>query len=414
VRFDAPRGTEDHLPGREPVREAIVSVAKQVARNYGYRRIITPTFEDTQLFQRTSGIGSDVVQKEMYSFADQAGRELTLRPEGTASVARAYVQHGLNTEPQPVKLYYISPMFRYARSQRGRFREFWQIGLEAIGTDDPALDAELIAAFRALSRNLQTVPLRLEINSIGDARCRPAYVERLRKYLRRHQMKLDAETLHRLDVSPLRVFDSKNPAMQRLLAQAPKITDHLCQECEEHFAAVRRYLRAMNIRPKVVPTLVRGLDYYTRTVWEFHNFRLGSQSSVCAGGRYDELIRQVGGRATPAVGWAAGIERIDLSLPESRRPSPEPLDVLFLFEDGSLKRELMAVIDDLRAHYICDLIFGKRRSRRQFSDVARRDPEFLVTVARGNMELRDRKGNKSRFRSPERLQNALRRRLARG
>ena len=307
MKLEAPKGTLDVLPAEQPLRDAVVGAAETVAALAAYGRILTPTFEDTELFVRTSGGGSDVVQKEMYTFEDRAGRSLTLRPEGTAPVARAYVEHGLHREPQPVKTFYVEPMYRYAAPQKGRYREFWQIGFEAMGSDDPALDAELIGLFREIERRLEIGGTRLELNSIGDRECRPAYVERLRAYLADHDADLDEDARRKAEASPLRVFDTKSPRVREALAGAPTIADSLCEPCREHFAAVRSYLDAGGIDYELVPTLVRGLDYYTRTVWEFVNEGLGAaQATICAGGRYDYLVEEIGGPAPPRGGWGAG------------------------------------------------------------------------------------------------------------
>jgi histidyl-tRNA synthetase len=248
VTIEAPRGTLDVLPAEQPLRDAIVSATEEAASLYGYGRIVTPVFEDTELFARTSGAASDVVQKEMYTFEDRAGRSLTLRPEGTAPVARAYLEHGLHREPQPVKTFYVAPMYRYAAPQKGRYREFWQIGFEAMGTSDPAADAELIALFRDIERRLRIDGTRLELNSIGDRECRPAYVEELRAFLARHEGELDEDIRRKAETSPLRVFDTKNRAVEAVLAHAPRIADALCDACRAHFVRVRAYLDAEGIR----------------------------------------------------------------------------------------------------------------------------------------------------------------------
>ena len=251
----------------------------------------------------------------MYTFEDRGERSLTLRPEGTAQVCRAYVEHGLQREPQPVKTWMVAPMFRYARPQKGRYREFWQLSVEAVGSDDPALDAELIALQAAWLKALG-IETTLLLNSIGDRACRPAYLERLEKWLDEHSSELDSEARHKRETSPLRVFDTKNPALAALLEGAPTIGDALCDGCREHFEAVRRYLDAMDVRYQLAPRLVRGLDYYTRTAFEFVAPGLGAQDTVSAGGRYDYLVETIGGPPTPAVGFASGIERIVLSLDE--------------------------------------------------------------------------------------------------
>ncbi len=253
MTIEAPRGTLDVLPAEQPLRDLIVGTAEALAALYGYGRIVTPVFEDTELFARTSGAGSDVVQKEMYTFEDRSGRSLTLRPEGTAPVARAYLEHGLHREPQPVKTFYVAPMYRYAAPQKGRYREFWQIGVEAMGSDDPALDAEQIQLFAELERRLGIEGTRLELNSIGDRACRPAYVEALTEFLAAHDAELDEDARAKARTSPLRVFDSKNPAVQEVLAEAPTIGESLCDACREHFEAVRAYLSACGRRLRGEP-----------------------------------------------------------------------------------------------------------------------------------------------------------------
>jgi histidyl-tRNA synthetase len=266
--YQAPRGTHDVLPSDERWWQ-VVRELEELSALYGWRRIQTPGFEDTALFQRTSGEASDVVDKEMYTFADRSDRSLTLRPEGTAPIARAYVEHGLHREPQPVKAYTIAPMYRYSAPGRGRYREHWQWSVEAIGSADPAIDGELIQLYTELLRRLGVTQWELQLNSIGDAECRPAYVERLNAWLDAHDDVLDDETRHKRATSPLQVFDVKNPRLRAALEAAPKIGDSLCDSCREHFEAVRRHLDLYGVPYTVVPTLVRGLDYYSRTTFEF-------------------------------------------------------------------------------------------------------------------------------------------------
>src|SRR5215216_5951371 len=338
-KFEAPRGTQDILPAQQPLWDRVFREADGLCAAYGYRRITTPIFEDTELFARTSGEGSDVVQKEMYTFTDRGDRSLTLRPEATASVARAYVQHGLHREPQPVKTFFIGPIYRYAAPQRGKFREFWQLNVEAMGSDDPAIDAEIIQLFSELLRRLEIEGWWLELNSIGDRNCRPAYLEQLDAWLEEHAYELDEDTLAKRRTSPLRVFDNlhqKPESVQRALETAPKIGESLCEECQAHFDAVRRFLDAYGVEYRLTPTLVRGLDYYTRTTFEFMGKALGAQSSLCGGGRYDYLIEELGGPPTPAVGFASGIERLVLSLTEQgvETPSP-PVEVFFAVEEDA-------------------------------------------------------------------------------
>jgi histidyl-tRNA synthetase len=351
-KFEAPRGTQDILPAQQPLWERVIGEAEDLCAAYGYRRITTPIFEDTELFARTSGAGSDVVQKEMYTFTDRGDRSLTLRPEATASVARAYIEHGLHREPQPVKTYSIGPAFRYSAPQRGKFREFWQLNIEAMGTDDPAIDAEIIQLFAELLKRLGIEGAWLELNSIGDRNCRPAYLERLNAWLDQHMSELDDETLAKRTTSPLRVFDNlpqKPEPVQRALAEAPKIGESLCEECQVHFDAVRRYLDAYGVEYRLVPTLVRGLDYYTRTTFEFMAEALGAQLSLAGGGRYDYLIEEIGGPPTPAVGIASGVERLVLSLEQQGvEAEPPAIDVFFAVEDDGARPEVLAALADLR------------------------------------------------------------------
>jgi histidyl-tRNA synthetase len=388
VKIQAPRGTLDVLPAEQPRRLAVLDAARSTAEDYGYGLIVTPTFEDTELFARTSGQGSDVVQKEMYTFEDRSGRSLTLRPEGTAPVARAYLENGMHREPQPVKTYYIGPMFRYAAPQKGRYREFWQIGFEAMGSDDPAVDAELIQLFAELERRAGVRHTRLELNSIGDRECRPAYVERLRAFLAEHRDALDEETLRRAEVSPLRVFDTKIDAVRGVLAGAPTIGDSLCASCREHFASVRGFLDAYGVEYELEPTLVRGLDYYTRTVFEFVNEDLAAaQASICAGGRYDYLIEEIGGAPTPGVGWAAGVERMVMSGPgEAERPA---LDVFVVSDRPSDRAAVLAQLAELRrAGLSADTDYAGRSLKGQMTQAGRTAARLVVRVSGDSATLR--------------------------
>src|SRR4051812_29859753 len=278
----------------------------EVGALYGYHRIDTPALEDTELIIRTSGGGSDVVQKETYTFEDRDGRSLTLRPEATAPICRAYVQHGLHREPQPQKLYTTGPMWRYDRPQKGRYREHWQLSVEAIGTDDPAIDAEVIQLYADLLRRLGVSQYTLELNSIGDRNCRPAYMERLAAWLDEHDADLDDEARSKRTTTPLRVFDVNSDRVQAVLAGAPKIGESLCDECREHFARVRAFLDAYGVAYELRPTLVRGLDYYTRTTFEFKDEAIGAKDTICGGGRYDGLIEEIGGGPAPGIGVGGG------------------------------------------------------------------------------------------------------------
>ncbi len=293
-----------------------------MAKLYGYERIDTPTFEDTGLFARSVGEDTDIVKKEMYTFEDRGRSSLTLRPEGTAPVCRAYLEHGMKNQPQPVKLYYIASIFRYERPQAGRYRQHYQFGYEAIGDGDPALDGEVIdIAWRFLaSVNLRKMSLQL--NSIGCKKCRPAYIAALKGYYASHTQELCPECQTRLKINPLRLLDCKKPACQQLADSAPKSIDYLCPECADHFRQLKRYLELLRLPFVVNHHLVRGLDYYTRTVFEIQPEGGGAQSTLVGGGRYDDLIEELGGRPTPALGFAAGIERIILNLKQQKVAVP--------------------------------------------------------------------------------------------
>jgi histidyl-tRNA synthetase len=398
VTFESPRGTHDVLPAEQPLWQRIIREAEDLCALYGYRRITTPLFEDTGLFARTSGEGSDVVQHEMYTFTDRGDRSLTLRPEGTAPVARAYIQHGLHREPQPVKTFFIGPMYRYAAPQRGKFREFWQFNVEAMGSGDPAVDAEVIQLFAELLRRIEIHGWWLELNSIGDRNCRPAYLEKLNAWLDEHAGELDEETRAKRETSPLRVFDNlaqKPESVREALARAPKIGESLCEECEAHFATVRRYLDAYGVEYRLTPTLVRGLDYYTRTTFEFMGEALGAQSSLCGGGRYDYLIEEIGGPPTPAVGFASGIERLILSLVEQgvEEASPE-VDVFFAVEDDEVRSEVLTAMGELRrAGRAAETDYAGRSLKGQLTQAGRVGARATV-IARGDGATVRRTGEK--------------------
>ena len=378
--FEAPRGTHDILPSEQPLWRLVTSEAERLCSLYGYRPIQTPMFEDTALFARTAGQGSDVVQKEMYTFEDRGGRSLTLRPEATAPIARAYLQHGLHREGQPVKLYTLATMYRYATPQRGRYREHWQLSVEAIGSHDPAVDAEVIQLYDELLARLGVKKYELLLNSIGDATCRPAYVERLTAWLDEHQDVLDEEARQKRATSPLRVFDVKNPEVQAALADAPKIGEGLCDECKAHFEAVQAHLENYAVEFTLAPTLVRGLDYYTRTTFEFVDEAIGAQSSIAGGGRYDGLIEQLGGQPTPGIGFGAGIERLLLSLEaEGISVEPDRLDVFVMLHEQELKPRVLPLVQELRRHGLrAEIDYGGRSPKGQLTHARRLGAETIV------------------------------------
>jgi histidyl-tRNA synthetase len=391
TRFEAQRGTHDILPAEQPLWRSVTGVMEDVCRLYGYRPIQTPAFEDTGLIVRTAGEGSDVVQKETYTFQDRGGRSLTLRPEGTAPICRAYVQHGLHREPQPQKLYTIAPMWRYERPQKGRYREHWQLSVEAIGSDDPAVDAEVIQLYTDVLRRLGVDDYALELNSIGDDACRPAYLERLSAWLDEHDSELDDEARAKRQTSPLRVFDVKSERTQAALRAAPTIGDSLCETCGEHFAEVRRLLDAFGVRYELVPTLVRGLDYYTRTTFEFKDEAIGAQDSICGGGRYDGLVELIGGPSTPGIGFGAGVERLLLSLGDGVAPSSPAPDAFFVLEEGADRARVLAVMAELRrAGVACDADYAGRSVKGQLTQAARVAARRTVVVGPDEASIRER------------------------
>jgi len=325
--YRAPRGTSDILPQEQAYWHHIAQKVLTICQLYGYERIDVPTFEDTRLFSRSVGEGTDIVEKEMYTFEDRGGNSLTLRPEGTASICRAYVQHGMHNLTQPVKLYYVAPIFRYDRPQAGRYRQHHQFGYEAIGDDDPALDAEVIDMAWQFFMSLGLHNFSLQLNSIGCKQCRPDYLTALKNYYVNHTQGLCPDCKIRLKKNPLRLLDCKKPACQKIAASAPGSTDYLCPQCDEHFNQLKKYLELLELPFIVNHCLVRGLDYYTRTVFEFQPEAEGTQSALGGGGRYDDLLEELGGKPTPAVGFAAGIERIIINLKEqgvSIPPLPGP------------------------------------------------------------------------------------------
>jgi histidyl-tRNA synthetase len=332
--LQAPRGTFDVQPGDARRRLRIQRVAEELLGRAGYEPFETPIFEDTELFARGVGESTDIVQKEMFTFEDKAGRSLTLRPEATAAICRAYVEHGMHKLPQPVKLWTWGPFFRHEAPQAGRFRQFTQVDAEAVGSDDPSLDAELILLLGDLIERTGAGPARLRLSSLGTPETRAAYLDELRSYLREHEGELSGEVRDRLGQNPLRAFDADHPGTQAVMAGAPRLLDRLEPDDAEHFAAVRALLDAAGLEYEVDSTLVRGLDYYTRTVFEFESPRLGAQAALGGGGRYDRLVEQLGGPPTPGVGWAAGIERLLLASEDAAPEEPPTVFVAFAKDDA--------------------------------------------------------------------------------
>ena len=390
MKIERPRGTHDILPSEQPLWRKVTAEMERLCALYGYRRIQTPVFEDVALFQRTAGEGSDIVQKEMYVFEDRGGRTLALRPEATAPICRAYLENGMQQESQPVKLYTLGTYYRYDKPQRGRYREHNQLSVECIGSAAPAVDAEVIGLYDTLLRNLGITRYELRLNSIGDRECRPAYLDKLNAWLDAHEDQLDTDARQKRATSPLRVFDVKSPRMRSLLEDAPKIGASLCPACEEHFVAVRHALDAAGIRYVLDPTLVRGLDYYSRTAWEFLGPDSSTQAStISGGGRYDYLIEQIGGPPTPGVGFGAGIERLLLSLElEGISADEDLLDVFVVAEQG---QSVGALVARLRASGISvDADYAGRSMKGQIGYGQKRARSILLVMESG-MTLR-RKG----------------------
>jgi histidyl-tRNA synthetase len=345
-----PRGTRDILPDEARRRDRVTDAARAVFDSYGYGRIQTPTFEETEVFARGVGASTDIVRKEMYTFHDGSGRSLTLRPEGTAPVIRAFIEHGMHKLQLPVKLWYLAAMFRYEAPQAGRYREHTQLGIEAIGSDDPLLDAEVICVLADLYGRLAVPGVSLAISSMGDRDTRTAYRPILLAYLNAHADRLPAEARERMTENPLRLFDAKDAAVQQVMRDAPKVLDHLSPAAQAHYDRVKAALDALGISYVEDPFLVRGLDYYTKTVFEFTCDRLGAQSGIGGGGRYDGLVEDLGGPPTPGIGFGSGLERIVLALEAAGAVDGEPrLDCYLAVPDDTLRLDLMPLLRRLRA-----------------------------------------------------------------
>jgi histidyl-tRNA synthetase len=387
--FQVPRGTHDVLPG-DAQWWHVVRTMQELAALYGWRPIQTPGFEDTALFARTAGAASDVVHKEMYTFTDRSDRSLTLRPEGTAPICRAYLEHGMHRDPQPVKAYTIAPMYRYGAPGRGRHREHYQLSLEAIGSADPAIDAEVIQFYVELLRRLEITQWELRLNSIGDQNCRPQYVERLNAWLDAHEDVLDDDARHKRATSPLQVFDVKAPKVRAALEDAPKIGESLCAECRAHFDAVVGLLDAYGVPYVLDPVLVRGLDYYSRTTFEFIGPDENVNSSICGGGRYDGLIEQIGGPPTPGIGFGAGIERLLLALENEGRTAAAPaLDVFLVLGDGAPREQVLAVLAELRrAGVSADTDYAGRSLKGQMTQAGRTGAKTVAIIDADGVTIR--------------------------
>jgi len=405
--FRAPRGTTDLLPQEQKYWRFIESKAMEIARRYGYGRIDTPVFEDSDLFVRSVGEGTDIVEKEMYTFEDRGGDNVTLRPEGTAPVCRAYLEHGMHNLPQPVRMYYFCPVFRYERPQAGRFREHHQFGVEALGDADPSVDAEVVELAWQLVLSLGLKDLSLFLNSVGDYQCRPAYVSLLATYYSGHHDKLCADCRIRLERNPLRLLDCKVETCRALGDEAPKSANHLCADCQDHWTTVQGYLKVMGIPYSVDHRLVRGLDYYTRTVFEVQPLEGGAQSTIVGGGRYDGLIQELGGRPTPGIGFATGMERLTLNLKSSGVAVPEEPSPQYLVANvgDAARPAALELAAKLRVAGVGAMLSsGARSLRGQMRQAnALEIPYALILgddeIAKGEVVLRDMKASSQESKS---------------
>jgi histidyl-tRNA synthetase len=391
TKIKAPRGTFDVLGDQASARATLEARASAILGAAGYERIETPTFEATELFSRGVGESTDIVRKEMFTFEDAGGRSLTLRPEGTAPVCRAYVEHGMHKRRQPVKLWYLSSFFRHERTQAGRYRQFWQVGAEALGSEDPAVDAESIVLASALLAEMGVRDVRLRLSSLGSAESRFEYRERLQSYLHLHEQRLSEDVRARIDLNPLRAFDSDHPGTKAVMQDAPRLTDHLNAEDAEHFAEVRGLLDAAAVGYELDTTLVRGLDYYTRTVFEFTSDALGAQSGVGGGGRYDGLVEQLGGPPTPGIGWAAGIERILLA-GDTQPSGTVPVELFVALGESSpeTRRTAFGLLCAARsAGLSAQMDMGGRSLKGQLGHADAIGARYVAVVGPGQTMLRD-------------------------
>lgn len=383
MKFNAPRGTNDILPPDTLKWQYIEQKTHEIFSNYNYQEIRTPIFEYTELFQRGIGEVTDIVEKEMYTFEDKSGRSITLRPEGTASVMRSFLENKIYGQAQPTKYYYIGPMFRYERPQSGRFRQFHQLGVEALASNDPALDVEVISLGMRLLQSLGLSELELHLNSVGCADCRPNYVEQLKTYLLKHEQDLCESCKNRINRNPLRVLDCKNESCQSVIKNAPKITDNLCNSCADHFNEVQEYLDILDIDYIINPLLVRGLDYYTNTAFEIKDNALGAQNTVFGGGRYNGLAEEIGNRDIPGIGFALGIERLLLSLEakEIELPLESGVDLYITVIGEQAKKESFKLLDQLRNNDLrTEIDYLGRSVGSQMKSADRMNAEYTIII----------------------------------
>jgi histidyl-tRNA synthetase len=394
------RGTYDVLGDDAQAHAALETTSQRILERAGYTRIETPTFEATELFARGVGESTDIVQKEMYTLPEDG---ITLRPEGTAPVCRAYLEHGMHKLPQPAKLWYWGPFFRRERPQKGRFRQFWQVGAEAIGSDDPAVDAEIILLLAEILEAAGTREVHLRLGSLGTPETRAEYRAELQAYLREHEAELSEEVRARIDLNPLRAFDADHPGTKRVMASAPLLMDRLNAEDSEHFEGVKGMLDAAGLAYEVDPTLVRGIDYYTRTLFEFSSDALGAQSGVGGGGRYDGLIEEIGGQHTPGMGFAAGVERILLASGQTPTAAP-PLDLYVAYAKPELRATAFTLAANARrAGLSARLELGGRSLKGQLKQADRAGARYVAILGDEGASLKDMESGEQRTVQPDQV-----------
>lgn len=412
---NAPRGTKDILPDSIGQWTYVEGKVREICQRFGYKEIRTPLFEHTELFQRGIGDTTDVVEKEMYTFMDRGGRSITLRPENTAAAVRAYLQNKLYADNALTKLFYIGSMFRYDRPQAGRYREFHQFGVEALGEINPAVDAEIIILAVRFLESLGLKDLELSLNSVGCPKCRPVYREKLQEFFHDKKDGLCEDCQSRYDRNPMRILDCKNEQCQKLSVGAPEITDCLCEECQEHFSKVQAYLKTAGISFKLDPRLVRGLDYYTKTAFEVKYAPLGAQSAVAGGGRYDGLIEEIGGSPTPAVGFAVGLERVLLAL-EQQKLLPEMSDAVDVFVvalgEAAQKAAFQLLMELRAAGLSAAMDFAGRSMKAQMKQANKANARFVAIlgedeVREGAVTLRDMQSSEQEKVTREEIINKL-------
>lgn len=386
---NAPKGTKDILPGDIYKWQYVEDRFRKICARYGFNEIRTPMFEHTELFQRGVGDTTDIVQKEMYTFEDHAGRSITLKPEGTASVVRSFIENKIFADVQPTKVFYIIPCFRYEKPQSGRLREFHQVGLEVFGTPDMMADTDVIALAHDYLDEMGVKDVELRINSVGCPKCRAKYKDALRDFLRPHYDELCDTCKDRFDRNPMRILDCKSKEDQEIVKDAPLMIDYLCDDCREAFDEVKANLDSMGIEYTIDPKIVRGLDYYTKTAFEFVSNKIGAQGTVCGGGRYDDLVEEVGGPATPGVGFGLGIERLLMLMEANDQeiPKPEPVDVFIAVMGDEAKKKGLGILHELHLKGVkAQMDILSRNVKGQFKYAARLGSRFTVVIGEDELE----------------------------